>query len=644
MVLRKSFFALMIIAMMSMLWVSVAAQTDTDPVFEPAECTFTVPLAANVECGFVIVPEDRAGDPEDTIRIAVARYPARSDTPMADPVIYLQGGPGGDIVELLANLYGVYIAPITATRDFIVFDQRGTGLSEPALNCPEDTAVTVASLAENLSIEEIATRSQAALAACRTRLENDLGVNTAAYTSAASAADIADIAAVFGYDTINLHGGSYGTRLAQTVMRDYPDLVRSAVLDGVLTVEANLFNRQATKTELALNELFSACAADAACNASYPDLETVFYETAAALTEDPQPVTITNPLNGERYDSQVRGADFIGAVFFGLQSSQLVPTLPQTIYAASEGDVSALSPILALPLLFAENINTGMFFSVNCHEEVFATTVEDLNADLDAIPELAEFARSAAYGDAKVVFDICADWGAAEFDPLEVEPVVSDIPTLILGGQFDPATPPEWNAEVAQNLSNAFSYELPGLGHAESIIGGCPLEIIQAFIDDPSTEPDTSCIDDMGVTFVAEGAVFDTIDFTLVEYSSDQFGFSGLAPEGWQDLGNGIFIEPTVQELGVIQQAAPLPADDLLNLLMGQLSLETPELADTYEANGLTWSLYQTDAQGLLSLDIALAEADGTAYLILVQTPIGQSAAYYDDLFLALINAYTPAE
>ena len=63
------------------------------PVFEPGQCSFRVPDQAKVTCGFVIVPEDRAGDMTDTIKIAVAIYHAASGAPKPDPILFLQGGP-----------------------------------------------------------------------------------------------------------------------------------------------------------------------------------------------------------------------------------------------------------------------------------------------------------------------------------------------------------------------------------------------------------------------------------------------------------------------------------------------------------------------------------------------------------------------
>ncbi|MBN2393611.1 MAG: alpha/beta fold hydrolase, partial [Anaerolineae bacterium] len=227
------------------------------PSFEQTQCPFDVPLDAQVDCGFVFVREERGGtDPNDVIRLAIAVYHSTSADPLSDPVIFLQGGPGSGAVEDIVYAYDTLIAPILAERDFIVFDQRGTGLSQPLLDCPEYSRLVERQLRQGFFIgDEDPARYTAALLNCRDQLTLR-GANLAAYTSAASAADVNDIVTVLGYDQVNLYGASYGTRLAQTVMRDFPGIVRSAVLDSALPLEIHIYNEQAAKTNYALNKLF----------------------------------------------------------------------------------------------------------------------------------------------------------------------------------------------------------------------------------------------------------------------------------------------------------------------------------------------------------------------------------------------------
>jgi pimeloyl-ACP methyl ester carboxylesterase len=77
--------------------------------------------------------------------------------------------------------------------------------------------------------------------------------------------------------------------------------------------------------------------------------------------------------------------------------------------------------------------------------------------------------------------------------------VVSDVPALVFAGRYDPVTPPEWSQMAAETLSSSYYYEFPNLGHGVMRADPCAFAIGMAFIDDPTTEPDTSCMDLLGV-------------------------------------------------------------------------------------------------------------------------------------------------
>ena len=243
---------------------------DSVPRVEPASCWMELPDGVtegqNLDCGYLIVPEDRSDPNSPTIQLAYAVLYAPADNVKPDPVIYLAGGPGGNAV---GDLEGWLNTPYLQDRDLILFDQRGTGYSEPTLNCPE---------AEQG--EDNATQ------ACHDRLVSQ-GVNLQAYNSAENAADVADLQVALGYDEWNLYGISYGTRLALTVMRDHPEGVRSVVIDSVYPPEVNSWEEYGQNTADEFNKLFQGCAADAQCNDAYPDLEQTFYTTVDQLNAEP---------------------------------------------------------------------------------------------------------------------------------------------------------------------------------------------------------------------------------------------------------------------------------------------------------------------------------------------------------------------
>jgi hypothetical protein len=75
--------------------------------------------------------------------------------------------------------------------------------------------------------------------------------------------------------------------------------------------------------------------------------------------------------------------------------------------------------------------------------------------------------------------------------------VYSDIPTLLMDGEFDPITPPSWGLHAAETLEKAFVYVYPGIGHGASSIEGCPSQMMTAFLEEPAVAPNADCIEAM---------------------------------------------------------------------------------------------------------------------------------------------------
>src|SRR5690606_12963773 len=141
-------------------------------------------------------------------------------------------------------------------RDLIVFDQRGMGLSQPSLDCPEVAAAVYTLLGQVQPPEVRREAAEAAHTTCYQRLTG-AGIHLTQYNSAETAADINDLRLALGYDQVNLYGVSYGSRLALTAMRDYPHAVRSATLDSTVPLEVDMFATLHTHRARAFSLLFS---------------------------------------------------------------------------------------------------------------------------------------------------------------------------------------------------------------------------------------------------------------------------------------------------------------------------------------------------------------------------------------------------
>ena len=334
-----------------------------------------------------------------------------------------------------------------------------------------------------------------ALKTCRDRLVQE-GVNLSAYNSAASAADVDDLRRALGYSEWNLYGSSYGTRLALTVMRDFPQGVRSVILDSVYPPQEDLFSSIAVDMQRALNLLFERCAADPECSQSYPNLEQVFYEVVHQVDAQPVILGVYRPSDLEKYDVLINGDRLIRSVYDLLYRPDDIADLPKVIYEIAEGDWETFSRKIRFGQFFHDDLSEGFYYSVECVEEAPFGSPEDVAAvNASVEPRLSQAMNNTNF------YQDCAAWDAAPAAAIENQAVVSDIPTLILSGEHDPITPPSWGFSAAENLSQAQYLVFPGAAHGVLGSSGCTFRVLEAFLNAPDEPVEASCVSDLPPLF-----------------------------------------------------------------------------------------------------------------------------------------------
>jgi pimeloyl-ACP methyl ester carboxylesterase len=615
--------------------------SEPSATFEQAPCPFNVPEGQEdrVDCGFVIVPEDHSNPDGPSIRLSVVVVKDQSDEHQPDPVIVLAGGPGERVVANALQLAPT-LTPLHPNRDLIVFDQRGVGLSEPALECPE----FVQAMLDNLDEPDADVATETifnALMACRDRLVGQ-GHNLAAYTTAQSAADVEAIRKALGFEQVNLFGGSYGSLLAQATMRDYPDNIRSVAINSTLPLEKSVFVDATTTFANAILRLLDSCAADAACNSAYPDLQTVLFEVIDRLNAEPIPITVTNPLDGQSYDALLTGDTVRGNLGTFLYISQIIPVLPQAIFDVYNGDIELMTQLSSTRLALLDLSSRGMMLSVMCNTDLVGRTPEDLlNITTELPTQLVSTADpefTIEYG----VFGVCENWPVPVAEISAKDPLLSDIPTLVLEGEFDPVTPPEYGQLVAGYLSNGYYFEFSGVGH-DVLSNECARQIVGAFIADPTQAPEATCFSQMpGVIFDIPG---EAPDLVLEPFVDEERGFSGSVPVGWQEhapanLSRGqTALDPTY----FVLEASDTSADELFANLIGQLGLDpAPEPIARTEVGSFTWDFYRFERPGGNLADLAIAEDGEKSYFVYLVAAPDEHDALYQQLFLPAVAAMTP--
>lgn len=458
--------------------------------FEPAECPFENPFVSFVtpesqgfECGYVTVPEQHADPDGPAIRLPVAILPASGDNPQPDPLFLAQGGPGGDAFSIFSTI--VPNTGVAFDRDLVIFNQRGTLYAEPQLVCTELEEI----LAELLlaTREEADPLTKSAYADCYQRLQEE-GTNLSTYNSFENAADVEAIRAALGYDEFNFYGVSYGTLLGLHLMRDHPENLRSVILDAVVPTSLNFIPLVPQNTNRLFNQLFQACAADDSCRAEYADLDARFFAVVDQLNEQPVIISITDPDTGQSYDTLLDGDGLLGFVYQIGYLAEAYAIFPNLVTAFEAGDYDFIEAILPL-FVFDDTISDGMYFSVICSE--------DADFDPAAIPLAGirpQIAANAVEDLENSYIDMCGIWQVDELPPLADQPVASDIPALLLSGEFDPITPPENAQLAADTLSNSYVYVNPTGSHGVFGADPCVNQIVRDFLNNPQVAPAAGCL------------------------------------------------------------------------------------------------------------------------------------------------------
>jgi pimeloyl-ACP methyl ester carboxylesterase len=457
-----------------------AEETDGAAALGLETCELVVPgtpLSTIGQCGWLEVAENPDEPKGRQIRIRVARIPARDRLVEPDPLIFFAGGPGQAATETWP-LVAHALRKVSASRDILLVDQRGTGQSN-ALKCPE------IELDEALAAdwEEMARATRECLAA----IDGDPRF----YTTTIAMHDIDAARAALGYETVNLYGGSYGTRAAQVYLRLFPERVRTVVLDGVVPQSLALGSEHAAKLDQSLYSVLAGCDADPKCGATFPGAADKLAALAHSLQEKPVDVTIEHPTTGQPVSLTFDREVLSSALRFLAYSSDTQAMLPLLIHeAATEQRFERLaSQMLIATAGLQQSISQGMEMSVMCAEDYPWYPKESSANDFLMGDLLVRAARTQ-----------CEIWPQGPVPEGFHAPVTVDVPVLLLSGELDPVTPPEYGDQVAVHFPRATHLVAPGQGHIVST-RGCMGDLVSEFIIAGAAEGlETDCMARMSHT------------------------------------------------------------------------------------------------------------------------------------------------
>jgi len=425
------------------------------------------------ECGTLSVAENRS-NPTRMIDLNIAIIRSDSTKKLNDPVIMLAGGPGQSAVESYPMAAAAF-HDILKNRDVVLVDQRGTGGSNP-LKCDFDKETQLAMLADlNLVPAEIKK--------CVANLDAD----TRYYTTTESIKDLEEVRKALKIEKWNLLGISYGTRKALTYMKDFPESIRSVILDGVMPQQEAMPQSHEKNLVNALRLQFEQCEKQPACHEAFGDVEQQMWQLLEKVEKENPKIRLQNFSTGEFEETTLTKESVAIALRMFAYSANSINLLPLMIAKANHGQPEVIaSQASMIGSLLSESIS-NVELSIICAEDLPFYSKYTLN-------------KNNLFGDfIKSVIDNCAAWPHATVDASFKDPVVSDLPVLLLSGEFDPVTPPSFAELAMQTLSNSQHLIAKGQGHNVFPLG-CMPDIITDFIQDPEQELDIECMSDFDYT------------------------------------------------------------------------------------------------------------------------------------------------
>ncbi len=449
-------------------------QTGDVAILPPSEVEGTSAI-----CGYIDVPERYDVVASKSIRLAYVLLESPSSTPDPAASIQLAGGPGQGSTQFAALTFAnpeveTVEERLRATRDVLFLDQRGTGASQPALDCP-------ASVAVDLDTAVLETKS------CRDSLVA-AGVDLSGFTTLSNSIDQFVVRTALRYPQVGLNGTSYGAKLAYQTTRWDTGWIGDVVVGSPVSGE-NYLTTQPTSFQSALTAVVEDCAAQPACAAVYPDTAGALDRVSARLVAEPQEVAFTSLIDGTEKSLVVDGLSFsvlIYQLIFGGGASQ-VPTLAST---ADEGN---LAPVAAFLDLVSSGGGSGsargMFLSVVCAEEGASFDAEErASRAAETQPVVQEFFTFDA------VSPYCPTWDVPAADPATYapDPASGEASLLVVAGRYDPITPPAFGEQIVEANPDSQLVIAAASGHDPlSFLGTCAADIVDQYIS--GADVDASC-------------------------------------------------------------------------------------------------------------------------------------------------------
>lgn len=417
------------------------------------------PAIPNARCGFIQVLENR-GEPNGrkiNIEFIQIRSTAKDREP--DAWVEVNGGPGVASTPSVPDLLPVF-GYVLKKRDLIFYDQRGTGASNP-LHCDLHKNAPPAEAADFLPAKGVRD--------CARQFAGQADFSQ--YNTAVSVEDFDELRAALGYDKLTLAGLSYGTRLSQAYMLAHPDHVRAAMFEGALRPDSRIPLEYAHAMQKALDGVLADCRADPACKPVANQIDLKKISRSERLGDDQVSFT---------------PEQFFEALRVLLYNGETARQVPLMLRDVTRGNAAALARLQQVTQSDDPMFSWPLWLSVTCAEDTPFIS-ED---------EIGPATKGTLIGDYRIRQQqrACKLWPVPRRKLSIGKP--TNIPVLIMEGQYDVATPMWSDEDVHRYFPNGRQVVLPHAGHLLIGLEGmeCLDKIESQFLEELDVKVlDTTC-------------------------------------------------------------------------------------------------------------------------------------------------------
>ncbi|MCE9621883.1 MAG: alpha/beta hydrolase [Actinomycetia bacterium] len=433
--------------------------------------------------GTLTVPLDYDDPNGEQITLFVVRHLAADPAQRIGTLLVNPGGPGYGGSGLAYSADGIYGQALLDRFDIVGWDPRGTGSSEPAVDCVDDydhffgLDSSPDTNAERQDLIDAGTEFGDACEAENADLLPHL-------STADSARDMDSIREALGEETISYFGFSYGSELGATWATMFPDTVRAVVLDGAIDptvgyLEQNI--QQAAGFEATFDVFLAQCSADSSCAFhNGGDAEGAFDELSADI--DAHPITV----DADR--TKVTQGVLFTAVAQAMYDQSYWPRLELALADLQDGDGRATLELYDdyFGYLGGEWGNElEAYFAINCLDDPGSTGPDDL------LSHEAEFAAAAPRLGrgwmAELLF--CSVWPVPAAPPIEITGAGAG-QIVVMGTTGDPATPLQSTRNMAKALEDGRLVVVEADQHTGYGVNSCGDNTVDNYLVDPSAPLD----------------------------------------------------------------------------------------------------------------------------------------------------------